>query len=111
MQRYMVTGDRSMLDQIIQLVGSELSDPTLQKCVISLDSMTAYEANVKLAEEHYLKVPTTDFTDSDPIVVGKWVRVMAVDQQENTCMLLKVAHLDAKNILLVPPNRGGESPE
>lgn len=110
LQRYMVTGDKSMLDQVLALVNAELENPTLQVCVLRLDKMTTAEADARLAEEHYLKLSTDDVTDSAPIEVGKWLRVLATDQPENTCMLLKVAHFDAHHVLLVPANRGGEVP-
>lgn len=110
LQRYMVTSDKSMLDQAIALIRSEIDEPTLQPCTLSLDKMTTSEADARLAEEHYLKLSTEDVTDSAPIQTGKWIRVVAMDQPENTCMLLKVAHFDAKYVLLVPPNRGAEAP-
>lgn len=110
LQRYMVTSDKSMLDQALALIHAEINAPTLQPCILHLDKMTTSEADARLAEEHYLKLSTNDVTDSAPIEVGKWLRVVATDQPENTCMLLKVAHFDASTLLLVPANRGGEVP-
>ena len=102
LQRYMVTRDKSMLDQIIALTNAELDDPTLQECVLTLDNMGLAEADAHLSDNHCIKISTAEVTNSAPVVLGKWVRLLATDQPENTCILLKVAHFDEKVLVLVP---------
>lgn len=100
-QQYMVNRDTEALEELISLLQDEVKDPSIQEAVLTL-RMTQEDVERAITENDYLKLPVAS-VDADVLVhEDKLIRVMCKDQQEGSCLILKVGHLDDSYIKLFP---------
>lgn len=101
LQAYLVNRDLEALGDLINLLQDEARDPSMQEAIIKVD-MARADLEQAISEEDYLKLPV-ELADSDvPVHEDKLVRIICKDQPEDSCMILKVGHLDDKFIKLFP---------
>lgn len=100
-QQYMVNRDTEALEQLISLLQDEVADPSIQAAVLTL-KMSQEDVERAIMEEDYLKLPVVSVDADVPVHEDKLIRIMCKNQQEGSCMILKVGHLDDNYIKLFP---------
>lgn len=102
MQMYYLKRDFKALDEIVRLVTSEINDPELQEVSITVPvGMDALEQSIN--SEGFLRMGLNDAESTGPVIEGKLIRVFSQNQTEDdSCMVLNVAHIDNAQIILVP---------
>lgn len=100
-QQYMVNRDIDALEELISILQEEVKEPSMQQAILTL-KMPQEDVERALMEEDYLKLPIISVDSDVPVLEDKLIRIMCKDQQENTCLILKVGHLDDSYIKLFP---------
>lgn len=99
LERYYTGRNIEALKKAIQLIESEIADPSLQETVIQLTKLTSKEVNKQLTEKGCLKIPNDDGDATGPVAEGKFIRVMALGQDDG-CTVLQVGHVSPECTLL-----------
>jgi len=97
----MVNRDVQALEELISVLQDEVKDPSMQVAVLTL-KMSQEDVERAIMENDYLKLPVVSVDADVPVHEDKLIRVMCKDQQEGSCLILKVGHLDDNNIKLFP---------
>jgi len=106
MHDYLVNRDLGALHNLVLLLQEEEKDPSMQEAILTVPMKMADVDRVCRTED-YLKL-SVEVVDAGelPVHEDKLIRVVCSDQAENTCMILRVTHLDDKVIKLGPPIGG-----
>jgi hypothetical protein len=116
-QRYLVTRDSQSLHEAIGLLALERRDPTLQESILTLDNISAKQAEMTIAKEGYLRISTSEITNSGHVEQDKYIRVVdktGIDEKTGeingtTAIVLKVGLITDEFLLLVPYTPGGDT--
>ena len=102
LQGYLVNRDLDSLQSLITLLQVEAADPSMQEAILTVPMKKA-DVERAIFENDYIKLPVgTVDADGVPVHEDKLIRVMCSDQPEDSCMILKVGHLDDQVIKLFP---------
>lgn len=105
LQLYLVRRDLSGLNTAIASLEAERDNPSLVSTVLVLSNLTSAEIEQRITSEGSLKIRLADHAldgESDDIQEGKFLRVHASDQPEDTAMILHVTFRSAEILVLVP---------
>lgn len=106
-QRYLVTAEPQYLHQAIAGLSAELRDPELQDTLLTLDNISAAEAEFTIARDGYLRISTTEITNNGHVALDRYIRVVDKVGSGTTAIVLKVAAITDDFLLLVPYTPGG----
>lgn len=105
LQRYCSELDKDMLLSAIDLIQTELDNPTIQLGMITCPSLVELERAIKPTGGFSMKLDDADA--SEPIEGGKLVRIISSDpKEEGDMLILYVLSIDSEKIALTVP---GES--
>lgn len=113
-QAYFVSRDVSALVEVGQalqdalaLVQAEIQDPSIQETGIRIPGVTSEALNASIRENNSVILGNGGlgvYVADGPIVAGKFIRVSAGDQPDNSAFLFKVVLLnEAKDQLILAP--------
>lgn len=102
LQTYLVKRDVGSLNAAIAGLESERDNPSLSASTIQLN-MPGAEVESRINNEGSLKVRLGEENQSEgDLIEGKFVRVFASDQPEDTCLILNITFIQDKLVVLVP---------
>lgn len=102
LQTYLVKRDVGSLSAAIAALESERDNPSLSSSTIKLN-MPGVEVEAKINNEGSLKVRLGEENQAEgDLTEGKFVRVFASDQPEDTCLILNITFVQDKLVVLVP---------
>jgi hypothetical protein len=104
LMQYLVTRDQACLNSAIAKIEAERENPSLCDCQITVKYRTLEEVTEDITNEGSLKIridtPAIEYV-GDP-VENKFVRVKTRDQEEDTCLILRVTYMHDGLLVLVP---------
>jgi hypothetical protein len=102
LQAYLVKRDTGSLNAALAVLEAERDNPSLSATTITLN-MPGAEVENKISTEGSLKVRLGEGMQVDgDLQEGKFVRVFASDQPEDTCLILNITFMQDKVVVLVP---------
>jgi hypothetical protein len=98
LERYYLGRDFEALEEARRILDNELADPTLQEEILTIaESVAEVDADIKRRGFFELQVE-----DTTVIKQGKFIRVKQQYGDDDSCMVLMVAHISDTEIVLVP---------
>ena len=102
LQEYLVNRNLEALQDLITLLQAEAADPSMQEAVLTVP-MKKSDIERAIFENDYIKLPVAAVdTGGIRVYEDKLIRVLCSDQPDDSCMILKVGHLDNEVIKLFP---------
>lgn len=97
-------GSIQALQDTISLFQDEMRDPSLQKTQVQLTTLTCAALDEKLAQDNSLSITTPqDYVADGVITQGKFLRVLATDQDAGSVILCKVTYVNNEGLLILAP--------